>query len=397
MSELPSANIEARTRTAGRLVAACGDILAERPAEAPPRWVIERGWLDFLRGLDDAALTYCEADGLSAHAARLGAPGDLTDLVRAADAVCRLAPLGPPGHGSPSHRIKPRKRRQLSAFAGALLSRELAAGRVVDVGAGHGHLTRHLAEALRVEAVGLERDEARLQTARDLAGDGVCFEAVDLFAEAPRLHPTDLVVGLHACGALTDRLVFAAAECGAAVAFASCCLQKRPEPARAPLVADGSSAGPLDRAALGLANINIGPTGVEASHRQNIEARMRRVGLRALLRGRGVDVMPGDEMHGINRRRAHDDFDAFAAFVLAKRGMPSATAAELRAAEAAGREESGRTRRWSIARRWLGRVVEVYVNCDRALYLERRGYRVELGALWPLEVSPRNVGVIGWR
>lgn len=385
-------SIMERWHRASALIAGCRDILAERPAVEPPRWAVERGWVDRLRGLDEPTLRRCEAEGLAAHPS--SAPPDLTALVVEADAVCRLPPLARPDHRAPTHRVKARKRRQLAGFAAAIVARGLSARRVVDVGAGHGHLTRHLAEALRVEALGLEVHPARVAQARRLAGPGVRFEAVDLFAEQPSLTADDLVVGLHACGALTDRLVTCAAEVGAAVAFASCCLQKRREAARRPLVDGGPLDAPLPRGVLGLANIGIGPQGIEASQAENIAARAHRAGLRALLQSRGLLLGPGDEMHGINRRRAHDDFADFVAWALSRRGLPPATPAESKHFAAVGRRHNDAIRRWSIARRWLGRVVEVQINCDRALYLERRGYTVELGTLWPVEVSPRNVGVI---
>ena len=395
-SKPPHQSLTARWATSAGLLDACADILAERPGVAPPRWARARGWADFLTGLDDDALLRCEIDGLAPHADALGAPADLRALVVDASVACRLPPFAPGVRAGPSHRVKARKRQQIAAFAAAVA--DMPAGRVVDVGAGHGHLTRHLVEALGVDGVGLEREPAHVATARSLAGAGARFEVVDLFAEAPAFAADDLVVGLHACGALTDRLVVCAAEAGAALAYVSCCLHKRPEGRRAPLVTDGPLGDrPLARDILGLGNINLGPRGVEASHAENVAARDRRAGLRALLRSRGCDVAPGDEMRGINRRRSQAPFADFVARVLERRGLAPATAAELTHFEAAGRRDNRAVRRWSIGRRWLGRVIEVFVNCDRALYLERRGYRVELGVLWPLAVSPRNVAVIAAR
>ena len=43
----------------------------------------------------------------------------------------------------------------------------------------------------------------------------------------------------------------------------------------------------------------------------------------------------------------------------------------------------------------FGRPLEVQINLDRAMALVTAGYRVEIGALWPVEVSPRNIGVFG--
>ena len=75
----------------------------------------------------------------------------------------------------------PRKRTQVAAFAALAARVGGAPSRVVDVGSGHGHLTRHLARALGVEAEGWERDPARVAVASALAGDGGArFVAVDV-------------------------------------------------------------------------------------------------------------------------------------------------------------------------------------------------------------------------
>ena len=263
--------------------------------------------------------------------------------------------------------------------------------RVIDLGAGHGHLTRHLAEALNVDALGLERDPARVSTAQALAAGRAQFVAVDLFADAPDLGPRDLVVGLHACGALSDRLIELAVAAGASVAFASCCLHKCATAGRAPLMPGDRDALTISRGALGLANIVTGAVGIEATLRKNVEARTRRAGLRWLLRQRGLTVQEGDEMNGLNRRRAHRP--DLLARALAVRDLPPASPAEIAAAEAEGQRVSDRVRRWSVARRMFGRPLEVQINLDRAMALASAGYAVEIGTLWPVEASPRNIGV----
>lgn len=387
-----------RWRRISRLMRDADDIIRERPGPAPPSWAIARGWAEWLGALDDEALIACEVDGLAAHAARLGAPHDLQAIATEARDACALPRLGPPGSGAPQHRVRARKRSQLAAFAAALVPRALAAERLVDVGAGHGHLTRHLAEALQIEAVGLELDPDRVAVARALARGRARFEVVDVFADGAALRAGDLVVGLHACGALTDRLIEASAAVGAAVACVSCCLQKRPEPARAALVPDGPlGATTLPRALLGLGNIGAGAQGVEASQRANIAARARREGLRALLQGRGLRLAPGDEMWGINRRRAQRPFGELVAEALSRRALAPASPTEQARAERIGVERQRRIRRWGVARRLFGRVIEVQISLDRAVFLLRRGYRVELGEVWPAAVSPRNVGLIAHR
>jgi len=42
----------------------------------------------------------------------------------------------------------------------------------------------------------------------------------------------------------------------------------------------------------------------------------------------------------------------------------------------------------------LARLLEVYVLLDRAAYLEAHGLVVELGTLFPMSVSARNLALI---
>ena len=83
--------------------------------------------------------------------------------------------------------------------------------------------------------------------------------------------------------------------------------------------------------------------------------------------------------------------------MLEVRGLAPATPSELHEAERRGTEAHAQHRRWSVARRMLGRVVEIYVNLDRAYFLVQRGYHAHIGTLWPAEASPRNVGVVAYR
>jgi hypothetical protein len=153
----------------------------------------------------------------------------------------------------------------------------------------------------------------------------------------------------------------------------------------------------VPRWALGLANIVTGAQGVEASLRANRAARTRRTGLRWLLRQRGLNIAEGDEMHGLNRRKAHREFEVLVAAALTARALEPATANELKAAQQAGQRLHDQVRRWAIVRRMFGRPLEILVNLDRAMRLVEAGYKVEFGTLWPATASPRNLGILARR
>ncbi|APR78632.1 Transcriptional regulator, AraC family protein [Minicystis rosea] len=196
-------------------------------------------------------------------------------------------------------------------------------------------------------------------------------------------------MGLHACGALGDRLVTAAIAAGCDVALVSCCPQKIDAPVRAPLSRAGASLH-LRRETLGLANLTARPVGVETSLEATLAAREARHALHLLLRGRGVTLTPGEEMRGINRRRAHA---GLAAPALSMRGLPPAGDAELRAFEAEARRRYARVRRLSLPRNMLARLVELAVVLDRAAALEEHGAAVPVLTIFDRAVTPRNVAL----
>ena len=271
-----------------------------------------------------------------------------------------------------------------------------SASRIVDVGAGSGHFTRLAAAMFERETVGLERDTARVAAASARGGERAHFVTVDACREPLIFAPDDLAVGLHACGELGDGLVIAAALAGCDVALVSCCLQKIAAPARAPL--SRAAAGlTLRRDTLGLANLTAQPRGVEASIDVTIEGRLARYALLRLLRARGIEVAPGEEMRGVNRRRARAGLRDLAERVLLLRGLPPATPAEIQHHDDESRRRYAVIRRLSLPRSMLARLVEIAVVLDRAAALEESGARVQVVTLVDRSVTPRNVALFASR
>ncbi|EYF04757.1 methyltransferase [Chondromyces apiculatus] len=377
------------------------DIAGSRPdGDAPPAWCEARGLTGFLLSLDDAALGRCEAEGLAVCASSLpGAPAQLVDLARATAEVTRVPPLAASPLPPPRERLRSvheRKRLQLEALLGAVAPLAARAQRIVDVGAGRGHFTRVAADLFDIDAVGLERDASRVSTAEALArGTRASFVTFDAGAQELSFGPGDLPVGLHACGALGDRMIAAAASARCDVVLVSCCLQKIDTPRRAPLSRAAEEAGlVLPREALGLANLTPRPEGVEASLGDMLAMRERRHALLRLLRARGLPLAPGEEMRGINRRRARDGLAALAARALSLRGLAPASAAEVEEHEAAAHQEFARMRRLSLPRAMLSRLVEVTVVLDRAAALEEQGHEVMVRTVFDIEVTPRNLAIL---
>ncbi len=384
------------------------DILDGRVDDVdPPAWCADRGWVDFLLSLDDDELRRCEAEGLAACATDLDdAPASLVALASAVVASVGLPRLDadrPAAPASSLRSVSERKREQLAALLGAVGSMAARAARIVDVGAGEGHFTRLAAELFDREALGIERNVVRVASATaraesranevDATGRVARFVALDACREPLGFARDDLAVGLHACGEVGDHLIRAAAEARCEVALVSCCLQKITGPTRAPL--SRAAAGlALRKDTLGLTNLTAQACGVEASMEAMIEARQVRFALLRLLRERGVELAPGEEMRGINRRRAHRGLRDVAERALAQRGLPAPTDAEIAHHVEGARRLYGVIRRLSLPRSMLARLVEVAVVLDRAAALAETGARITVATFVERAVTPRNIVIL---
>ncbi len=389
-----------RFEEASALLASVRDIVAERPVGPVPRWAATRGWERFLASLTEEAVSAAERDGLAAVLPSMrGAPDDLVALSEDIARVIAL-PTSEVTASTPvdARRASPRKRAQVAAFAA--LARDAARGRsrVIDVGSGHGHLTRHLASALGVPAEGWERDAARVAVASSLSeGVSARFVTADARDAVATLTRGDLVVGLHACGALGDLAVSAASEVGASVVVVGCCLQKR-DGDRPPLSSvEGIDAAALTigRAVLGLGNARDGDDGIEEDLATRTASRVNRSALRALLVEAGCEMPPGEEMRGVNRRRATGELHALVAHAFDARGIAAPPPGVVDEALRRARAAYEMTRRWALPRWMLARLVEVWVALDRAELLVRRGYDARATVAFDARESPRNIAVIG--
>jgi len=385
------------------------DVVAE-PVEEPeaPRWCRERGWTEFLLGLDQRALEDWECRGL--ECARIESnetPRGFRELFREVRSLCQLPSLGVQSLPLPNAALRgvpARKREQLGTLLAALAPLAVRAQRVVDVGAGSGHFSRLSAElfgratlAVDRNASLLERGSAlREERSRDAGPLDVEFVELDLTRHELALSALDLAVGLHACGGLGDRLVLAASKARCDLALVSCCLQKIGEPRRAAL-SRAAGAFSLRKSELGLTNLTFQPEGVEATLSENLRAREVRLALRRLLHERGLVVRAGEEMRGVNRRRAHAGLAELSSQVLALRGLRAASASELRVHAENARRDHAAMRRLSLPRHLLARLVELAVVFDRAATLEEAGLAVRVAQLFESRVTPRNTLLLASR
>lgn len=367
-----------------------------------PAWCASRGWAPFLLGLDDAALARFESQGL--REGLCAAPSAPPSLVAFADELDQATTLPQLAHdaagGARTRGASSRKVPQLDALLAACSGLGAAAARLVDVGSGRGALSRLASRRFGCPVVGLERSRERVATASAMASrervSGVRFEPRDVLAEGLALGAGDLAVGLHACGELGDQLVSAAVASGADVVLVPCCPQKLRAAERAPL-SRAASGLTLPRSALGLANLTAQSHGVEVPIEVTMQSREARFMVRRLLRERGVALGVGEEMRGVNRRRARGDLAELATLVCLARGLPPPTSSELAQRVHEARAEHAMVRRLSLPRSALGRLLEVFVALDRAVFLEENELAVALGTFVPRAVTPRNIALFASR
>jgi SAM-dependent methyltransferase len=384
------------------ILAETQDVVVGRIAEADvPEWAERRGWSDFLLGLCDDQLLEAERDPARFLASCTEAPESLRTVAADASALgAQFEDVSEPDSGMPERHVKRRKQAQLDAFSAVALREFAGVARVVDLGSGHGHLTRTLARALRPEqTLGIDWDHRLVARAIDLAGEqGPRFVHADVNAgvgDDLMLTVGDLVVGLHPCGDLGDALVRRAREAGADVLAVSCCFQKTERDARNALSERAKAARfSVPKHALGLANLsNVSFDGC-GSLADKRTWRETRLALRLLLEARGVVLAPGEESRGVPKDRVRQGLAEIAALSFAKRGLSPATTREL--AEAAARAERAHAAnaRLSLPRHALACVLELAIVHDRARLLEEGGWRTSVVTLFSSRTSPRNLAIV---
>jgi hypothetical protein len=389
------------------------DLLLGRVDSLPVAWAEARGWSGYLLALSEDALAKADTLGIGRwFLADPDCPRSLRELARRVEDLCVLPRWHQPEASSQDPKDDPkevpkidwpstgaRKRQQIVAVLHLLRTFYPRISRLVDVGAGRGQLTARAARALAVPALGLERDSERVAMARLLAKEAeVKFSITDVFdsqtspLDTLERVPDRLLLALHGCGELGDTLLRSAVSMSAHVLLLACCPQKIRVQERRALAAGGPT---LPKQVLGLANVLSRTAGIEGSMVSALATKEARLALRYLFEARGIAVLAGEEMRGVNRRKVHAGLSVLALAAFQVRGLAHPSDDELRAAAALAHDQYLARRRLSLPRSMLGRVLEIFLALDRAMFLLAAGYDVRVVELFPVEVSPRNIAVLG--
>lgn len=337
---------------------------------------------DWMDANEDAAplLPDCPAQLLSLH----HAAQELCALPRLEGAEQRLdlrLTRGIPG----------RKLSQIQAFAQVAMPR-LKAEVLADWCAGKAHLSRSLAKLNGAQVHSYERSAELCAQAQSLAqSQGVRLQAhvVDVCARAPMLPSGATLLGLHACGELSDIALSQAHSDGlSALMLAPCCHHKRRSRSYSPRskLAQQSRLGRLEESALRLSTARV----VVATRRmQRIRANkmLYRVAYRSLI--------PGTFKSGPESWFSAS-FEAFCERIAAREGhdLPAFDTEELLAK---ARAEVLLARAMGMVRAPFRRPIELWLNLDRARCLEEQGWTVEIGRFCSESTSPRDILIAATR
>lgn len=348
--------------------------------------------------------TLAEAEAAHHEPHGLGAPAPFPALAREASALASVGalprhPVAPAAHRL-SVDVPGRKWEQIEAFAEHL---DLTDTRChwLDWCAGKGHLGRRLVQpGQRLTA--LEFDPALVQAGERLSAlhhvqathrlqDVLAGDAADL------LEPEHSAVALHACGDLHVRLMELAATAGCQrLAIAPCCYNRIRASHYQPLSELARRQGlELDLHDLALPASEAVTAGTRV-RRQRDQSMAWRLGFDLLQRElRGTqEYLPTPSL---SSTWLNKPFEHYVRHLLALKSLSLTITPDWPALERAGWARLAQVRNLELVRLLFRRPLELWLALDRALYLQEKGYEVQLGTFCERQLTPRNLLILAQR
>jgi len=214
------------------------------------------------------------------------------------------------------------------------------------------------------------------------------FVACDVLTDFAASHlPGRHAVALHACGDLHLALLHGAvAAATPALDLAPCCYYRIATPQYQPLNPDARLA--LSRDELHLAVSETVAAGARERHLRDRDMawKLAFLELRA-----AAGIARGTTFKPIPAAWYGDGFAAWMQRLAAREGVPLGEAPDRDALERQGWARQREVRRLDLLRLAFRRPLEIWLALDRALFLERQGYRVTLSEFCPRRLTPRNL------
>jgi len=289
-----------------------------------------------------------------------------------------------------------RKWRQIEAF-GAALQFSKTPHHWLDWCAGKGHLGRRLLQTGQ-QLTCLEYDPALIASGQALSDHHrlpVTHRLQDVMADVHLSHD-HTPVALHACGDLHVRLIERAAAAGCQqLAVAPCCYNRiRAEHYQALSGPARASALQLSVEDLGLPLSETVTAGARVRHQRDVSM-ARRLGFDSLqrhLRGRD-EYLPTPSLPAGWLGKPFPDYCRDLA---ALKGL-STGEQDWPALEALGWQRLAEVRNLELLRGLFRRPLELWLVLDRALLLEEKGYKVQVGSFCETALTPRNLMLLAER
>jgi hypothetical protein len=365
-----------------------------RPAPfhvARPAWCADHPqWTQAALVLSDAEVERLNAD----NAALIAWAGEFVAELRALQDLIALPQLERPLDAEPADSrlawaMPGRKQAQAEAFAEAV---DAIDHPILEWCAGKGHLGRLLAGRARQPVLSLDFDATLCREGELLAERARVdqhFVCADVLKDKSAHHLAGRhAVALHACGDLHLSLLRGAvAQHAAAVDLSPCCYYRTADAMYRPLNPEGTLQ--LTRDELHLPVTDTATAG--ARDRRLRDRAMARKLAFLKLREELAQVPAARTFKPVPSSWLSLDFEAWCRKLAEREGIAVPVQYDWAALESYGWQRQREVMRLSLVRHVFRRPLEVWLALDRALYLERAGYRVRLVEFCGRGLTPRNL------
>lgn len=340
-----------------------------------------------LLALSDEAVVHLNDDGAAAltllarHLPEVAALAALVDVqVRPGAALTDYGPHW-------AREIPGRKLQQIEAFAAAA---RCCSRPVLDWCGGKGHLGRLLAQQWQMPVQTLEIDPVLCSEGEALARRGGLaheFVVADALTAANLPTAGQHVVALHACGDLHRRLITQGVEAQVMrFDIAPCCYYRGVAERYQPLSSGLRLV--LQRDDTRLA-VTESVTAAPRETRQRDRAIAWKLGFDSYRRTVSGDTYKN--FKPVPESWVRGSFADFLARMNCREGLPALAAEKVAAFEAAGWQRQREVMRLSIVRHAFRRALEIWLGLDLGVFLEERGYAVDIGSFCERQLTPRNL------
>ncbi|WP_200627219.1 methyltransferase [Pseudomonas sp. LAM2023] len=331
-------------------------------------------------------------------------PAPFPQLARQAQQLATLGNLPATDLPAAAHRldvaVPGRKWQQIEAFA-SHLSFRAQPRHWLDWCAGKGHLGRRLLQPGQ-QLTCLEYDA-------DLVAAGQALSAhhhlpalhlhQDVMADDSARHLADdkTVVALHACGDLHVRLMQLASQQGCRqLAVAPCCYNRIAAQQYQPLSTAAQAS---------ILQLSLDDLGLPLSETVTAGARVRRQRDTSMARRLGFDLLQRQQRQSAEYLPTpslpvawlEKPFEQYCRDLAALKQLQLTGNPDWAALEAAGWQRLAEVRNLERVRNLFRRPLELWLVLDRALFLEERGYNVQLGLFCDYPLTPRNLLILAER